>query len=238
MIEGATLNLLCAGAVKGLVLALQERFERATGARIEARFDAVGALREALVAGAPCDVLVVTAAMAHEIEGDAWLLAGSTAPLGRVPTGVAVRAGTAPVPIDDAPALRERLLAADAIYFPDAARSTAGRHFDTVLARLGIRDAVASRLQMFANGATAMRELAASGTAAAIGCTQVTEIAYTPGLTLVGALPAPFELTTVYAAAVSASAVDAPLAHRLVALLAGDESRSLRIAGGFDLSGS
>ena len=55
---------------------------------------------------------------------------------------------------------------------------------------------------MFANGATAMRELAGAGDAGAIGCTQATEIRYTPGLALVGALPAPFALATVYSAAV------------------------------------
>ena len=235
MADAAALNLLCAGAVKGLVLALQERFERETGARLQARFDAVGALRDALVGGAPCDVLVVTAAMAGELEASLQLQRGSTAAFGRVPTGVAVRADTAPVPIDDAAALRAALLAADAIYFPDAARSTAGRHVDSMLVRLGIRDEVDSRLRMFANGATAMRELAASTAAAPIGCTQVTEITYTPGLTLVGALPEPFALTTVYAAAVSTSASDASLAQRLVALLSGDESRGLRLASGFDL---
>ena len=46
------------------------------------------------------------------------------------------------------------------VYFPDATLSTAGAHVAAILERLGIRDALASRLRMFANGATAMRELA------------------------------------------------------------------------------
>ena len=54
------LKLLCAGAVKGLVAALQERFLAASGASVDGRFGAVGAMREALLGGAPCDVMIVT----------------------------------------------------------------------------------------------------------------------------------------------------------------------------------
>jgi hypothetical protein len=60
---------------------------------------------------------------------------------------------------------------------------------------------VGPRCRTFPNGATAMRELAAAGTPRSIGCTQVTEIRYTEGVDLVGALPPPFELATVYTAA-------------------------------------
>ena len=54
------LNVLCAGAVQGLVKALASRFADETGAVLNTRFGAVGALREALREGAPCDVMIVT----------------------------------------------------------------------------------------------------------------------------------------------------------------------------------
>ena len=63
-----TLKLLCAGAVKGLVEALQARFLAASGATVEGRFGAVGAMREALLGGAPCDVMIVTEAMLAELR--------------------------------------------------------------------------------------------------------------------------------------------------------------------------
>ena len=88
------------------------------------------------------------------------LRAGSGAAIGRVQTAIAVKAG-APIPaIDSADALRAALLAADALYFPDATRSTAGAHVAAMLDRLGLREALAPRLRMYANGATAMRALA------------------------------------------------------------------------------
>jgi molybdate transport system substrate-binding protein len=231
----SALALLCAGAAQGLVKALQPAFEAATGARLEARFGAVGAMKEALLGGAPCDVMVVTAAMVAQLVASGELRAGSVAALGRVRTGIAVRAGDPSPAIDTPEALRAALLAADRIHFPDAVRSTAGIHFASVLQRLGIADAVADRIRTFPNGATAMRELASSDAARPIGCTQVSEILYTPGLNLVGVLPTAFELATVYSAAVARDAADAELARRFVALLAGMDSASARRAGGFEI---
>jgi len=227
------LSVLCAGAVKGLVLALQGGFEGATGLRVHATFGAVGAIRDALRAGAPCDVFIASDVMNSSLQASGELGAGTQRSIGRVQTAIAVKA-SAPAPaIDDADSLKAALLAASAIYFPDATLSTAGAHVATVLARLRIRDAVSSRLRMFANGATAMRELAGADDGA-IGCTQATEIRYTPGLALVGPLPPPFALATVYGAAVAAAAPDGDGARRFIDLLAGASSASLRRAGGFD----
>lgn len=179
------LNILCAGAVQGLVKALHARFERETGAQLQARFGAVGAMKEALLAGEPCDVMIVTDAMIEALQSGGQMSLKPRAPLGRVRTGLAVRQGE-PVPNVATPdALRGALLAADAIYFPDPRRATAGIHFAAVLAKLGIDAAVAARVRNFPNGATSMRELASSAPGA-IGCTQITEILYTPGIALAG----------------------------------------------------
>ena len=104
--------------------------------------------------------------------------------------------------VSSAASLKASVLASDGIYFPDPLRSTAGIHFASVLKRLGIDATVASRLRTFPNGATAMRELAASELSHPIGCTQITEINYTDGVRLVGALPDEYALTTAYVAAV------------------------------------
>ena len=156
------------------------------------------------------------------------------APLGRVRTGVAVRAGTPHPDVTTPEALARALEAADAIYFPDPQRATAGIHFERVLRELGLLERLGPRLRTFPNGATAMRELAAAGSAAPIGCTQITEILYTPGVELVAPLPLRFELATVYTAAVSARTADVQTAERFVALLAGAESAGLRAQSGFE----
>jgi molybdate transport system substrate-binding protein len=79
-----------------------------------------------------------------------------------------------------------------------------------------------------------MRAMADAGDPGAIGCTQATEIRYTPGLALVGPLPPHFALATVYAAALAPDTGDREASLRLIELLAGAQSAALRRAGGFD----
>lgn len=229
-----TLNLLCAGAAQGLVKALQPAFERDTGAALGARFGAVGAMKEALLAGEPCDVMVVTAAMVDALVADGRLAASGRADLGRVRTGIAVQSGSPHPDVSGAEALKAALLAARGVYFPDPQRATAGIHFANVLRRLGIHEAMEPRFHTYPAGAIAMRELAASPEPGLIGCTQATEIKYTPGVDFVGMLPAEFELATVYTAAVAAGSAQPGLAEAFIARLAGPEARALREAGGFE----
>ena len=229
------IQLLCAGAARGLVGALEGGFAAATGARIEARFGAVGAMQEALRGGAPCDVLVVTAAMVDALAAEGVLDGAGRADLGRVRTGIAVKNGHATPAIASAEALRAALEGADRLYFPDPERATAGIHFAGVLRRLRLHAALAPRFATFPNGATAMRALAEAREAAPLGCTQVTEILDTPGVQLVGPLPAAFELVTVYTAAPTRAAADPALARHFIEWLAGPASRALRRARGFEV---
>lgn len=230
-----TLDLLSAGAAKGLVLALQQRFMDASGASVNATFGAVGAIREQWQAGARCDVIILTEKQIGEMAASGEVDPATRVLLGRVRTGIAVRAGD-PVPeIADAAGLKQALLSASDLFLPDPVRATAGIHCVDVLRRLGIHAQMEPRLRAFPNGATAMAQLAQSTAPAPIGFTQITEILYTPGVALAGALPPEYELATVYAAAVSARAFEPALARRLVMLLTGPDAAETRRAGGFEV---
>jgi molybdate transport system substrate-binding protein len=156
------LHVLSAGAAKGLVEALEPALHAATGATLRGEFGAVGAIREKWRGGAPCDVIILTAAMLDTMAQDGRVVPETIAPLGRVRTGIAVRVGEAPPAIADREELRRSLLAAKGLYLPDAVRSTAGVHFMNVLRELGIHDEVVSRLRAYESGAVAMRELGQS----------------------------------------------------------------------------
>jgi molybdate transport system substrate-binding protein len=228
------LRLLSAGAAQGLVQALAPKFQARTGATLGGRFGAVGAMKEALLAGEPCDLMVTTDAMVDALVAEGRLRAEGRAALGRVRTGVAVRRGEPRPDVGTPESLAAALRAADAIYFPDPERATAGIHFLSVLRQLGLDAELAQRFRTFPNGATAMRELAAATSPRPIGCTQVTEILYTGGVELVGLLPPRFELATVYTAAVAAQAAEPALAARLIELLTGPDSAALRAHAGFE----
>ncbi len=228
------LDILSAGAARAVVLALGAELRGRDGIEIAGVFDAAGAIRVRFVEGAPCDVLILPVAMLDELAAQRRVDAGSQAALGRVPTGIAIASGTPTPLIRDADALRSSFDEASALYCPDTERSTAGLHFVQMLREMGIYSHVAARIRDYANGAQAMAALAAtSGREHAIGCTQISEILYTPGVTLIGSLPPPFELTTTYSAAASVASRNPDAARRFVALLTGSDSCQLRAAGGF-----
>ncbi|HEU4379061.1 MAG TPA: substrate-binding domain-containing protein [Hyphomicrobiaceae bacterium] len=227
------LEILSGGAAQGLVAAVTAPFKAQTGFDIGGSFGAVGAMRDKLLAGTPADVLILTAALIAELTAGGHVVAGSAADLGVVRTAVAVRSTDASPPVGDADGLRAALLAADAIYFPDPTLATAGIHFAKVLDRLGIRDAVADRLRPHPNGATAMREMARAR-GRPIGCTQVTEILNTPGVTLVAPLPQAFELATTYTAGIATLAASPEPARRLIDLLSSAATKALRDRAGFE----
>ena len=227
------LTLLSGGAAQGLVTALAPQFKAETGADIDATFGAVGAMRDKLLAGAPADMLILTASLIAELTQAGRVVADSAADLGAVATGVAVRSRDPAPAVGDADALRAALRAADGIYFPDPKLATAGIHFAKVLERLGIAGETAGRLRVYPNGAAAMRALAEASTGRPIGCTQVTEILNTPGVSLVGNLPRDFALATVYTLGIATAARSPDLARRLAALLTGEATRELRQRLGF-----
>ncbi len=229
------LNILSGGAAQSVVTALSDEFRATSGYELACTFSAVGAMKAKLLAGAPADLVILTQAVLAELAAGGQVLADSRADLGRVRTGVAVRAGDAVPDIANAAALRGALLAAAGIYIPDPQKATAGIHFAGVLDRLGIRGEIGTRLKSYPNGNTAMRELAQAQGARLIGCTQVTEIRNTPGVTLVGMLPREFELATVYTVGVCAAAASPGAARRFAALLTGESTRALRTKAGFEL---
>jgi molybdate transport system substrate-binding protein len=227
------LHILSGGAAHGLVTSVKPIFQAITGLDIEGDFGAVGIMAGRLRGGTPADMVILTSALIADLARENLVAADSVKDIGLVETALAVRAGDAPVAAPDGPALRQAFLAADAIFVPDTTASTAGIHVANVLAKLGIADAVADRLKIFPNGATAMRNLAASDAARPIGCTQATEIIASEGVTLSASLPNGYELATVYTAAIAAQAASPEQAKILIDLLAGAEQRELRIRAGF-----
>lgn len=229
----SALYILSGGAAQGLVASLAPKFKALTGFDIEGEFGAVGAMAGKLRAAAPADIVVLTAAIIADLARENLVVSASISDIGLVETAVAVRAGDSPVSVKDAAALRDALLASDAIFVPDTVASTAGIHVAKVLSQLDIADDVAARLRVFPNGATAMRHLAETDAVRPIGCTQSTEIISTPGVILSGSLPPGCELSTMYAAAVTTRAANARQAQRLIDLLADADQRELRIRAGF-----
>jgi molybdate transport system substrate-binding protein len=229
-----SLQLISAGAAQALVTRFQERFMTLHGYAIEPTFGAVGLMKDKLLGGAPCDVLILTDALITQLTNSGQLAAGTAQALGVVKTGIAVKTGEARPAVATRVELTAALKAANGIYFPDAVKSTAGIHFMSVLKQLGLDQELADRLRPYPNGAAAMTAMAQSTEKGLLGCTQDTEILYIEGVDLIADLPKEFELATVYTAAVCTGAKAPQVAAELIELLAGSETATLRIECGFE----
>jgi molybdate transport system substrate-binding protein len=227
------LNILSGGAAQGLVGSLTPSFKALTGFDIVGEFGAVGAMADKLRKGTPADIIILTAALVAKLVEEKLVVTTSIADVGLVETALAVRTGDSQAAVKDAADLREALLASDAIFVPDTKASTAGIHVANVLQQLGITDEVAARLRIFPNGATAMRELAASEARRPIGCTQSTEIISTQGVSLSGSLPPGCELATMYTAGITTAAAHPQQAMDLIDLLTGAGQHEQRQRAGF-----
>jgi molybdate transport system substrate-binding protein len=226
-------HLLSAGAAQDVVISVRSEFEMVTGVTLQPVFAPVGVLRERIVAGEPCDVMITSEVHFQPLVDAGYLNPDTRSDLGRVSTSVAVRIGN-PVPdIGDADAVREAILAASTIYCSDPERSTGGSHTFAVLDRLGVAATVADRISVHPNGATAMQALAADNREDTIGFAQSTEVLYTDGVQLIGPLPSPIDRVTTYLACAASGDRVAAAAAVLIDLVAGPGTRSLRSDAGF-----
>jgi molybdate transport system substrate-binding protein len=230
----ATLRILSAGAAQ----AVAERVIQALASRCEVKadFGAVGAMKAKATAGEPFDVIILTSALIDELISAGLVQAGSKADLGRVGTGVAVRARM-PIPeVDNAAALERTLRNATKIVCPDPAIATAGKIVMAMLEKLKLTDQVRSRLQFFPNGYAAMKWLSASEEASDIGITQITEILPNGGVRYAGALPETFQMKATYSAALASRTAEPDLARQFIEGLTGPAARQMLTEAGYELN--
>lgn len=228
------MHVLSGGAAAAVVQGVQAEFEKMTGSRIDGTFSAVGMMRDKLLGGASCDLIILTKPLIEQLIASGHVVPGSARSLGLVKTGVAVRSGTPHPSVKTRAELHAAMNAAQGIYFPDPDKATAGIHFMGVLKALGLDESLRDKFRVFPNGATAMAAMAQSHESGLIGCTQVTEINYTEGVDLVDVLPTEFELSTDYTLGICTTAKEPENARVLAELLAGPASEKVRRQGGFE----
>jgi molybdate transport system substrate-binding protein len=233
----ATLKILSAGAAQAVTERIIEDFRRETGSEVAADFGAVGAMKARMEGGEAVDVIILTRPMIDELVSAKRVVEGSRFDLGKVGTGVAVRAGIKVADVASAETLRATILVSSKIVCPDPAIATAGKVVMALMDKLGIAAEVQGRLRFFPNGYAAMRWLAAEGGAHDLGITQVTEILPNKGVSYAGPLPDAFQMKAVYSAGIATNASDAALAQDFIARFMTPAARKLLADAGYEVSG-
>lgn len=231
----AVLRVLSAGAAQAVCQEVIEGFERDTGHQVEAAYGAVGAMKARMAGGEAVDVIILSAQLIQDLVSVGMVATSSVTDIGKVGTGVAVRAGTPLPEVRTREALRGNILAASVIVCPDPATATAGKIVMKLMERLGVASQVEDRMQFFPNGNAAMHWLAASSGGLELGITQNTEILPVKGVSFVGPLPEEFQMKTVYTAGVATRAAQPELAREFVRRLTAAEFRPRLIAAGYEI---
>ena len=229
------IRVLSGGAAAGVVQGIQANFENTHQCKINGTFSAVGAMRDLVLKGEPCDLVILSKSLVTELVVSGHVDANSVRSIGIVPTGIAIPSKrTSPSPkistVDD---LKEAFRSAPALYFPDMEKSTAGIHFMKVMKTLGLDQELASRFKSFPNGATAMAQMALDPDTSVIGGTQTTEINICPGVDLIGLLPQELELNTDYTLGICKNSKNPDLSKKLADILVGDQSIQIRQSIGY-----
>lgn len=190
--------IISGGAGKGFIDKLRGGAARSVFDEVDTEYRPVGVVSDILRAGGYADIILTTEVQIRWLAQDRLVLDREAVLIGGVATGVACKLGVQEPSTLDEDGVRKMFEACDALYVPDIDKSTAGRHVKKILAEMGIDGSVAKKLRTFADGSAAMAALAQHGTRKSLGCTQVTEIRDTRGVTLIGDLPDRIGLVTDY----------------------------------------
>ena len=221
------MDILCTNGVKSVMLELLPEFERARSTKIAVTWGSTNALLKDIKAGLGGDVAVLTAEAVDELIDQGKAVAGSRVDLARSRIGVAVRKGAKRPDIASPEALKRALIAASSVAHSKTGLS--GLYFPTVLARLGIADAMQSKI-VIPDPGTAVGEVVAKGDAE-IGIQQISELLPVAGIEIVGPLPEPLQKITMFSGGVLRAAKEPSLAEALLKFVAAESPRLLKQKG-------
>jgi molybdate transport system substrate-binding protein len=223
------MKVLCTNGLKTVMLELAPQFEGAIGTKPVMTWGSAAGLVKELDSGAAADLVVLTAEAIDDLIGRGKVVAGSRVDLARSGIGIAVRKGARKPDIATPDALKQALLAAKSVAHSKTGMS--GIYFPTVLARLGITDAMKSKIVMPEPG-TPVGEVIASG-GAELGVQQISELLPVAGIEIVGPLPTTLQKITIFSAGILAAAKDPNAARALVKFVA-ERSPPLLAAKGLE----
>lgn len=205
-------------AVQPAVEELLPRFIVETGIRPAIEWNTAPALVKRLQAGETADLLILNRATMDVTQRDGRILPGSETTLASSPASIAVKAGAPHPDISTPEALKRTLLAARAIsYSNPTAGGASGIHFAKVIEQMGIADAVNAKNRFPPAGGLTAQFLPTGEVELAIQ--QTPELKQVPGIEIVGPLPAPYQLVTMFIAGIEKASANVAEAKALLDFL-------------------
>jgi len=231
---GHELKVLSAGAVKRGVAQIAKEFERESGNKVTIEFATAPEIRQRVAAGETADVIVAPPAVMDDIAKQGKIVAESRGFVGRSRMGVVVHANAAAPGLGDTAAFKRALLGATAVVHNKA---SSGIYAAKLLEKLGLKEALGSKIVVVETGSAIMEHVAAHPPSA-IGLAQISEVMVMidKGCAVKLAAPLPDEIQNVtsYDAAATAASAARDAARGLARALTSPEAKKIFAATGIN----
>ena len=211
------------GAMTEPVKETASAFTKSTGNTVTYVGDTTGSLMKRIASGEKPDIIFVAGPAMDTLEKEKRIAPGTRVDLARALIGVGVKAGAPSPNLSTPETFKAALLAAKSVsYVSPAAGGTSGTYIEGLIQKMGIADAMKSKI-VYRNQGSEVAAAVASGKAE-MGITFSSELKPNPGVRVTGVLPAAIQMPTVYAAALTPGASDA--ARAFLRVLSGPEGRA------------
>lgn len=213
--NAAEIEVWTARALATVLAEIGPEFERVTGHKLHISSDLPPAFSRRAAAGEPFDVFISGSSPVDEWIKDGKVIAETRTDIARSGIGVEVRAGAHKPDISSVEKFKHALLDAKSIAY---LRVGSGIYVDVLLKRLGIAEAIKAKVTR--PESDIVSELVAKGEVE-LGLVVITQILTTPGVDLVGPLPAEIQSYVMFTAGVSTNSKTPDASKQLIKFLSG-----------------
>ena len=219
----AQVTIFHGGAMTAPVKEAVDLFTKSTGNKVTNVGDTTGSLMKRIASGEKPDVIFVAGPAMDTLEKEKRIAPGSRVDLARALIGVGVKVGAPSPNLSTPETFKAALLAAKSVsYVSPAAGGTSGTYIEGLIQKMGIADAMKSKI-VYQNQGSEVAAAVASGKAE-MGITFSSELKPNPGVRVSGVLPAAIQMPTIYSAALTPGASDA--ARAFLQVLSGPQGRT------------
>jgi molybdate transport system substrate-binding protein len=229
--QAAEIKVLAVGALTGAFKELVPQFERASGHKLNVDYQASPVLVKQIEAGGPFDVAITVSGPMNEAAKKGFFADGARPAVSSVGLGAAVKAG-APKPDMSTPDKFKAALqnAKSVAILPE---SVNGRHFISVFEKLGIGEEMKAKIRPQKEPADIAGAVAKGEAELALFISN--PLIGVPGVDYAGLVPAEFQQTLVFTAAVGAKAKEPDAAAAFIKHLTTPAAAAVMKANGMDV---
>jgi len=231
--HAADIVVMSGGAPKDVLVTLVPQFEKLTGHRVTTQHVLVSALRQRILAGETADVLLMPTTVLDNLATMHKILPEDRAAFGILKLVAIVKDGAPRPDISTVDNFRRALVDAPSVVYSTPASTPSGAHMASLVSQLDISEIV-ERKVTYRPALEGGVSMVADGRAA-IGIYPSSEVVHVSGVTQLGPLPDPLQLTLVYGGAIAATSKAPGPASELIRFLAAPQNRAVWRHEGFEI---